>query len=66
MKASDESATDTSPETSSEDALNVHQKRIEARARETNAKRVAHMKLFQAKYQKQQQVSSSQTVMLHG
>jgi cation-transporting ATPase 13A1 len=44
---------------SSEDMLNQHQKRLELRANEINAKRLAHKKIYQAKYQVKQQVSNS-------
>jgi manganese-transporting P-type ATPase len=55
ITTSPDTADSDSQQLSSEDALNLHQRQLEARAAEVNAKRMQHMKIFQAEFQKKQQ-----------
>ena len=59
-----EARPEASVSVAAEDSLNNHEKKLAARGALLNAKRVAHMKEFQAKYAKDQQVRLQEDIRL--
>ena len=57
--ASSDTPTTTDAAVSAEDALNSHQKKMQLRSEVFNKARAAHMKEFQARFTKEQQVQYS-------
>jgi hypothetical protein len=53
---SDDLSSAANSSASAEDALNQHQQRLQVRSEALNKARAAHMKEFQAKYQREQQI----------
>lgn len=56
LGSSSNSSSASSDAVSAEDALNLHQKKLQVRNEALNKARTAHMKEFQARYTKEQQV----------